>query len=89
MAQQLSDPLSILNIALSPRHRFHVGGIGNDQLEVAFQKIVNRHPVIAGRFHGHVSGPATFKPLDHFHQLWCRSPKTFDFTDHLFAKGSF
>jgi hypothetical protein len=30
MAQQVSDPLSILNIALSPRYRFHVDGIGYD-----------------------------------------------------------
>ena len=58
VAQQVGDPLSILDIGLSSWHRFHVGGVGDDQLEVALQQIVDRHPCRPWLPWSHGSPPA-------------------------------
>ena len=33
----LKNERGIFNVSLSSRHRFHVGGVGHNQLEVAFK----------------------------------------------------
>ena len=66
-----------------------MGSIGNNQLEVAFKQIVDRHPVVARGFHSQMGSLAAFKPLDHFHQLRCCRPKTFGLTHHRSTQGSF
>ena len=89
MAQQLGDPRSILNVALSSRHRLHVGGVGHNQLKVAFEQIIDRHPEVARGFHGRVGGPVTLEPLHHFHQFAGRGAKALGFAYRFLARFAF
>jgi hypothetical protein len=89
VAQQLGDPLSILDIALSSRHRFHVGGVGDDQLEVALQQIIDRHPVVACGFHGHMGDLLLFEPLKHLHHLGRGGAKALGFAHRILARLAF
>jgi len=67
--QQIGDPMGVCHIGLAPRHRFHVRSVGYQQPEVAFQQVVDGHPVVARRFHRGMSGCMTLEPLYQLHQL--------------------
>src|SRR5215468_4942491 len=51
VAQQVCDPLGIFDIGLATRHSLDVTRIGDDQIEVTFEDVVDRLPVNASRFH--------------------------------------
>jgi hypothetical protein len=63
VAQQVRDPLGIFDIGLATRHGLDVTRIGDDQLEVTFEDVVDRLPVDAGRFHGHGSTIRRCQPI--------------------------
>jgi hypothetical protein len=63
VAQQVCDPLGIFDIGLATRHGLDVTRIGDDQLEVTFEDVVDRLPVDAGRFHGHGSTICRCQPI--------------------------
>jgi len=89
VAQQVRDPLSILNVGLSSWHRFHVGGVGHDQLEVTLQQIVDRRPIVARGFHGRMGNPLLLKTFEHLHHMARSSAKVLDLAHRLPARLSF
>jgi len=42
VADQIGDPLGILDVGLAPRHRLDVMGVGDDQFEVTLQHRMDR-----------------------------------------------
>jgi hypothetical protein len=53
VAQQVCDPLGVFDIGLATRHSLDVARIGDGQLEVTFENVIDRLPIDAGRFHSH------------------------------------
>ena len=51
VAHQVGGPLGILDVGLTPRHGLDMMGIGDDQLELAFQDGMDRLPVNPGALH--------------------------------------
>src|SRR5262249_3429182 len=53
VAQQVCDPFGIFDIGLATGDSLDVARVGDDQLEVTFENVVDRLPVDASRFHRH------------------------------------
>src|SRR5215471_3246040 len=68
VAQQVCDPLGIFDIGLASRHGLDVTRIGDDQLEVTFEDVVDRLPVNASRFHRDGSTICRRQPVAQFNQ---------------------
>src|SRR5262245_30482647 len=46
MAEQVGDPLSVLDVGLAPWNRLDVPGVDHQQLQaLALEQVVERHPV--------------------------------------------
>src|SRR5215467_11079402 len=68
VAQQVCDPLGIFDIGLATRHSLDVTRIGDDQLEVTFEDVVDRLPVNASRFHRYGRTICRRQPVAQFKQ---------------------
>jgi len=44
MAQQLGQPLGVLDIGLASGHGLDVGGVDDEQLDLALQQVIDRTP---------------------------------------------
>ena len=70
MCHQVGQPDRIVDVGFATRHVLHVGGVGQDQFELAVgQNVPDRLPIDARRFHGDVRGGLGGKPLRQGHQL--------------------
>jgi hypothetical protein len=54
MAQEISNPLAILNICFVSRNGVHMLGIDQQDLIMVFQQIENRAPIDARAFESHL-----------------------------------
>jgi hypothetical protein len=61
--EQLGDPLTVLDVGLTPRHRLDVLGVAQDQLEEPLEQVPDRLPVHPGRFHRNVGDPFISQPV--------------------------
>jgi hypothetical protein len=57
LLQQISNPLGILDVSLASSHGFDMLSIDHQQLEVAFQQIVDGFPEHPGALHRHMRHP--------------------------------
>ena len=69
VAHQVGGPLGILDVGLAPRHVLDVMGIGEDQLEVAFQDGMDRLPVNPGALHADMRHAVALQPIPHRLQI--------------------
>ena len=69
MAHQVGGPLGILDVGLAPRHGLDVMGVGDDQLEVAFQDGMDRLPVNPGALHADMRHAVALQPIPHRLQI--------------------
>ena len=76
--QQIGQPLGVLDVGLAARHLLHVAGIDQQQLDVPFQQIVDRLPVLAGALHGHVGHAPRLQPGQQAQQLGGGGPEALD-----------
>jgi hypothetical protein len=67
--QKLGYPLGVLDVGLPPRHLLDVPGIDQQQLEAAFQEVIDRLPIDPGRFHRHMGHPLGGQPVGQVQQL--------------------
>ncbi len=63
MAQQVGDPFAVFNVRLVARHRLHMLGVDQDNLERAFQHVEDRSPIHPGRFEGHMGDLVAREPV--------------------------
>src|SRR5712691_7300943 len=63
MAQQVGDPLAVLDVRLMPRNRLHVLGVDQNDLEAAFQDVQDGSPINARTFHGHMRHALAPQPV--------------------------
>jgi hypothetical protein len=61
--QQVRKPHRVVDVGLAPGHVLHVRGVGQHQLEVAFQHMPYRLPVHAGGLHGDDLDTAGIQPI--------------------------
>ena len=81
MAEQLRDPLRVSNIGLAPRHGLDVLGIHDDELEAAFEHVVDRFPVAAGGLYRNGRDVRDSEPIGEFEQKASRRrSKRLEFT---------
>ena len=69
VAHQVGGPLGILDVGLAPRHGLDVMGVGDDQLEVAFQNGMDRLPVNPGALHADMRDAQLLEPVPHRLQI--------------------
>src|ERR1700716_665848 len=75
--QQVGDPGRVVHVGLAPGDILDVRGVRDNQLENALaEDPEHRHPIDAGRLHGHMRTPAFLKPHPQFHKLIRRSRKS-------------
>jgi hypothetical protein len=63
VAHQVGGPLGILDVGLAPRHGLDVMGVGDNQLEVAFQDGMDRPPVNPGALHADMRDTQLLEPI--------------------------
>ena len=67
---QLLQPPAILHVAFTARHVLGASGIDQQHLKARFfERLEQRNPVDARRFHRHGFNPAAFEPLHQLIQL--------------------
>lgn len=69
MAQEVSEPLTVLHIRLAAGHRLHVARIDQQDGAAVFQEVVHRPPKHPGRFHGHMRHAQGFQPFGQRQQI--------------------
>ena len=65
VAQQISEPFTLLHIRFVAWDRFHMLGVDQDHLKAAFQDVEDRSPIDAGTFHGDMGHLLAGEPLSH------------------------
>ena len=74
MPQQVGDPLGILDVGLTTRHRLDVPSVDYQKGEVCLQQVVDGFPIDPGALHGHVSDLVVLQPVSQCQQpLGCSS----------------
>ncbi len=68
MREQVGQPHRIVDVGLAPGHVLHVRGVGQHQLDVAFQDVPHRLPVHAGGLHGDVLNAQRLQPVGQLQQ---------------------
>ena len=61
--EQVANPFGIFRVIFIAFHGFNPFGIGNGYIDAVFQKIEDRHPVLAGRFHADIKTVIVKQPL--------------------------
>ena len=69
MTEQIADPLRIGHVGLATRHGLDVLRIDDQQLEMAFEQIVDGLPINASAFHRDVSHGMTLQPIAQGQQI--------------------
>ena len=69
VAHQVGGPLGVLDVGLAPRHVLDVMGVGDNQLEVAFQDGMDRLPVNPGALHPDMRHAVALQPIPHRLQI--------------------
>ena len=70
MAQQIRDPHRIFDIGFATGDTLDVGRIHHPRGETAFQEIIHRLPIRAGRFHGYMRHPFGGEPCLQGEEIW-------------------
>ena len=63
VGQQVRQPHRVVDVGLAPGHVLDVRGVGQHQLEVAFEHVPHRLPVHAGGLHGDVLDAEGLQPV--------------------------
>src|ERR1700722_20584267 len=67
---QVLDPLTVRNIALTPRNVLHMMCVNQEDFKpVRFQNLIKRNPVNASRLHGYRSDVALAQPIGQCEQI--------------------
>jgi hypothetical protein len=89
VAQQLGQPLGVLDIGLAPRHRLDVGGVDDEQLDLALQQIVDRTPKCGSALHDHMGALLRCQPVAQGEELVGHGAEGADlFVDAPLSAGS-
>ncbi len=67
--QQLCQPLCITDIGLSAGHILDMRGIDQQRLELGFEDVEDRTPILAGRFHRDVRHATLVQPIGECQQV--------------------
>ncbi len=62
VAQQVGQPLGVLDVGLAPRHRLDVPRVDQQQRELLLQQVPDRLPVDPGALHRHVRAARLLQP---------------------------
>jgi hypothetical protein len=54
MAQEIGDPLAVLDVGLAPRHLLDIARVHQQQLEAVLQQVEERLPKYSSRLHRHM-----------------------------------
>jgi hypothetical protein len=74
---QLQQPLTLLHIALAPRHVLGVPGIHQIHFQtMLFKNLQHGHPIYASRWQGHAAHALLNQPLPHPTQICCKTYET-------------
>ena len=68
VGQQIGQPHRVVDVGLAPGHVLHVRGVGQHQLEVAFEHMPHRLPVHAGGLHRDVLDAEGVEPVGQLQQ---------------------
>ena len=75
MAEQVGDPLGVLDVGLAPGHCLDVLGVDHQQLHIeALQQVEDRLPVDSRALHGHRRYPLLLQPVAEPEQLPSHRP---------------
>ena len=69
MRQQIGQPHGVVDIGLAPGHVLHVRGVGQHQLEVAFEHMPHRLPIHAGSLHRDMLDAEGLEPIGQGQQV--------------------